>query len=248
MAARAGDVGPGAAPIGEVLGFAEVRGFRNLGRCRRAGKTISINCCHPRSLKPVVHHPAMAYADVPALVQKLLTSNNPIDLCLAFTILTATRSAEARGARWDEIDLAKKIWNVPTSRMKRAKEHRVPLSTEALALTKRLPRNGEFLFSNGRGPVAMSLRKALARQAGPGFTVHGFRSSFKDFCGERSGAPREIAELCLAHAIGSAVEQAYARSDLLDRRRQLMQQWATFLLAPPATGSKVVALRGRRRG
>jgi integrase len=232
--------------IGEVLAWAQVRGLRPPGELpTRWRGHLDALLPHKRSLKPIVHHPAMPYADVPALVQKLIKSDYPIDLCLAFLILTATRSAEARGALWSEIDLSKKIWTVPPARMKRSKEHRVPLSVEALALLKRLPRHGEFVFGNGCGPVAMSLRKALARYAGAGHTVHGFRSAFRDWAGECTAFPREILELSLAHAVGSAVEAAYARSDLIEKRRALMQQWARFLFAPPA-GGKVVPM-GRRR-
>ena len=134
--------------------------------------------------------------------------------------------------------------------MKRAREHRVPLSAEAMKLIERLPRNGEYLFTvngNGKPIVAMSLRKALHRHGGDGFTVHGFRSAFRDWGGERTNAPRELLEVALAHAIGNQTEAAYARGDLLERRRKLMQQWAAFLAAPPAAaGAKVVSLVGRQ--
>jgi integrase len=235
--------------IGEVLGFAEVRGLRkpepNPTRWKNHFDKL---LPHPRELKAVEHHPAMSYDAVPGLHQKLTATDAIPELCLAFAILTATRSQEARGARWDEIDLDAKLWIVPPSRMKRKREHRVPLSPQALALIERLPRNGEHLFSvNGGKPiVAMSLRKALHRHGGEGVTVHGFRSAFRDWGGERTNAPRELLEVALAHALGNQTEAAYARGDLLEKRRRIMQQWATFLASPPARADKVVTLAGRR--
>ena len=186
-------------------------------------------------------------------IDKLIATDAIPELCLAFTILTATRSQEARGARWDEFDLKAGIWTVPPSRMKRTREHRVPLSAEAMKLIERLPRNGEYLFTvngNGKPIVAMSLRKALRRHGGDGFTVHGFRSAFRDWGGERTSAPRELLEVALAHAIGNQTEAAYARGDLLEKRRQIMEQWATHCATPsaPADRDTVVTLRGVRRG
>lgn len=156
----------------------------------------------------------MTYDAVPRLFVKLFTSDAIPELCLAFTILTAVRSQEARGARWDEFDFKAGVWTVPPSRMKRRREHRIPLSAEAVKLIQRLPRTGEYLFTaNGNGSpiVAMSLRKALHRHGGDAFTVHGFRSAFRTWGGERSNAPRELLEVALSHAIGNQTEAAYAR-------------------------------------
>jgi integrase len=234
--------------IGEVLGFAEVRGFRKPGPSPTRWKNhFDKLLSHPSKLKPVVHHAAMTYDVVPGLFAKLIASDAIPEQCLAFTILTATRSQEARGARWDEIDFKAKLWTVPPSRMKRSREHRVPLSAEAMKLIARLPRNGEFLFTvngNGKPIVAMSLRKALHRHGGDSVTVHGFRSAFRDWGGEKTATPRELLEVALAHAIGNQTEAAYARGDLLEKRRRLMQQWATHCATPaaPADRSKVVAL------
>lgn len=240
------------ARIGEVLGWAEARGYRQPGPLpTRWRDHLSKLLPHPRSLQPVEHHPAMGYNEVPSLFAKLIATDSVPELCLAFAILTASRSVEARGARLDEIDFKTKVWTVPPSRMKRSREHRVPLSSEALALIERLPRTGEYLFAiNGNKPiVGMSLRKALRRHAGDAFTVHGFRSAFRDWGSERSGAPRELLEVALSHHLGSAVEQAYARSDMLERRRAIMEQWARHCATPTGPGSeKVVPLRGGRRG
>jgi integrase len=235
--------------IGEVLGWAEARGLRPPGPLPTRWKNhLDKLLPHPRTLKPVVHHAALAYANVPTLYQTLVATNATPELCLAYLVLTAARSTEARGTRWDEIDFAVKVWTIPPSRMKRKREHRVPLSAEALAILERLPRTGEFVFAvNGSGqpPVAMTLRKALARNGGNGFTVHGMRSAFRDWGGERTNAPRELLEVALSHHIGDATEAAYARSDLIEKRRRIMETWATFLATPSARPKrKVVPLRG----
>jgi integrase len=238
--------------IGEVLGYAEVRKLRPPGPLPTRWKNhLDKLLPHPRTLKPVEHHAAIAYADAPALFARLAASAAVAERCLAFTMLTAVRSAEARGAKWSEFDFKEKIWTVPPERMKRSREHRVPLSAEALALIEKLPRHGEFLFTaNGSGKpiVAMSLRKALARHAGEGLTVHGLRSSFRTWADERTNYPRELKEVALAHAIGDQTEAAYARSDLIEKRRRLMQQWASFLAAPPATARVVPLREGRGHG
>ena len=238
--------------IGEVLGFAEVRGFRKPGPSPTRWKNhLDKLLSHPHALKPVVHHAAMGFDAVPGLFAKLIATDAIPEACLAFAILTATRSQEARGARWDEIDLKNKIWTVPPSRMKRSREHRVPLSAEAMALIERLPRTGEHLFAvtgNAKPVVSMSLRRALQRHGGDGLTVHGFRSAFRDWGGERTSAPRELLEVALSHAIGDQTEAAYARGDLLEKRRRIMQQWATHCATPVALAdrSKVVSLAGAR--
>jgi integrase len=235
--------------IGEVLGWAEARGLRKPGPLPTRWKDhLDKLLPHPRALKPVEHHAAMCYDAVPSLYQRLIATDQVPELCLALLILTATRSVEARGARWDEFDLKDRVWIIPPVRMKRKREHRVPLSAEAVVLLKRLPRTGEHLFTvngNGKPIVAMSLRKALHRHGGDAFTVHGFRSAFRVWGGERTNAPRELLEVALSHHIGDATEAAYARTDLIEKRRRIMQAWATHCAAPatPARG-KVVAFRG----
>ena len=238
--------------IGEVLGWAEARGYRKPGPLPTRWKNhLDKLLPHPRSLKPVVHHAALHYGSVPALYRKLVATEAVPELCLAFTLLTATRSQEARGARWAEFDLRPGLWTVPPTRMKRSRPHRVPLSAEALKLIERLPRTGEFLFTvNGSGQpiVAMCLRKALFRHGGEGITVHGGRSAFRTWADEHTNYPRELKEVALAHAIGNQTEEAYARGDLLERRRRLMATWGSFLAARAArTNGKVVNLRGGGR-
>jgi integrase len=236
--------------IGEVLGWAEVRSLRPPGPLPTRWKNhLDKMLPAPRALRPVVHHPALGYTEVPGLFARLIGAGTIPEQCLAFTVLTAVRSGEARGARWDEIDFAAKTWTVPSERMKRKREHRVPLSAEALALIERLPHQNEFLFAmdgNGKPVVAMTLRKALARHGGAAATVHGMRSAFRTWADDRTGYARELNGVALAHAIGNATEASYARGDLLEKRRRLMQQWATYLAAPPATSAHVVPVSGGR--
>lgn len=191
----------------------------------------------PKVKKAVEHHGAMPYADVPAFMATLAEATPTAgSLALRFTILTAARSGEVRGATWDEIDLESRTWTVPAARMKGAREHRVALSDAALAVLAlaRGSLNGEALvFPAARGkPLSdMTLTAALRRRS-LNYTVHGFRSSFRDWCAD-SGVRHELAERALAHAVKDATEAAYHRSDQFEQRRPLMQAWAAFL-APEA--------------
>jgi len=230
--------------IGEVLGFCQVRNLRPAGALPTAWENhLDKLLPHPRSIQPVKHHPAMAYADVPALYAKLSASDAIADACLALVLLTAVRSVEAREAQWNEIDFAARTWTIPASRMKKKLAHVVPLSDEAMALIERLPRKGEHLFAiNGddKPLVAMTLRKTLARHAGEGYTIHGFRASFRTWSDECSNYPERIKEFCLAHVESNATVKAYMRSDLLAQRAKLMVQWASYLASPPAVDATSV--------
>ena len=145
------------------------------------------------------------------------------------------RTSEATGARWPELDLNARIWVVPGSRMKGGRQHRVPLCSTAIALVEGLPREAgsPYVFPGARRerPLSQMALAMVLRRMGHACTVHGFRSAFRDWASEVAHAPREVAEACLAHAIGSEVEAAYARGDLLDRRRDLMDRWGAFLRA-----------------
>ena len=152
---------------------------------------------------------------------------------LEFTILTAARSGEVRGATWEEIDLDEKVWTIPATRMKAGKSHRIPLSAAAVAvlLDMKAKRLNSLVFPGIRDRKAlsdMSLAKALNSAGRSEFTVHGFRSTFRDWATEVAHAPREIAEAALSHAVGDATERSYARSDALVRRGELMEAWATY--------------------
>ncbi|MEG8021345.1 site-specific integrase [Sphingomonas aerolata] len=153
---------------------------------------------------------------------------------LRFLILTAARSSEARGARWDEIDFDRAIWTVPAERIKMAKEHIVPLSPIALALLRRVSAtrsNVDFIFPTYTGkPLSDAALSKVMREMGSEATVHGWRSSFRDWGAEETNFPGEVLEKALAHQIPNAVERAYRRGDLLEKRRALMNEWAAFLL------------------
>jgi integrase len=202
----------------------------------------------------VVHHAAMPWAEVPAFLPTL--GDGVAARALRFAILTAARSGEVIGARWTEINTEARLWIVPAGRMKAGREHRVPLSDEALAILAALRGlDPEFVFpgqrrrsgQGGRSGLSNMAMTQLLRRLGRGdVTVHGFRSSFRDWAAERGGMPSEIAELCLAHEVGSAVERAYRRSDLLEKRRTLMERWARFCCPAKADVIEIGVRDGRR--
>ncbi|GLS88090.1 integrase [Cypionkella aquatica] len=181
------------------------------------------------------HYDAMPWPDLPAFLKVLHQRDGMSARCLEFIILTCVRSGEARGARWSEIQ--GNVWTIPAERMKAREVHRVPLTPEALAVLDRVRGlDDELIFpssqkgKDGRAKeqsdmVFIALYKRMEVE---GFTTHGFRSTFRDWCGESARADREVAEAALAHSVGNAVERAYARSDLFDRRRELMVQWSTY--------------------
>ena len=191
------------------------------------------------------HHAAMPYADVPAFIAGLRQRPATAARALEFCILTAARSGEALAARWDEIDLDAKIWTVPPVRTKAAREHRVPLSDRALAILREMDaaRTGEYAFPgqrSGRPLSGMAFEMLLRRIKSP-YTAHGFRSAFRDWAGNETTFPRELAEHALAHVIGDKAEQAYRRSDALARRRELMDAWERH--CEGAAGENVLAFK-----
>jgi integrase len=191
------------------------------------------------------HHAAMAFDDVPEFIGRLREREAMAAVALEFVIVTAARSGEVLGARWAEIDLEGKVWTVPAPRMKAAREHRVPLSSRALAILEEAAKGttGKFVFAGqtaGKPLSVTAMKMMLRRMKLEGATVHGFRSSFRDWAGEATPFPREIAEAALAHVAGDATERAYRRGDALEKRRGLMEAWAGF--CEPKVSSNVVAL------
>jgi len=184
------------------------------------------------------HHEAMPYKDVPAFIRKLHVLKGTGVFALEFTILTAARSGEVRKAKWVEIDLEKKLWTVPAERMKAKREHTVPLSPRALAIldvVSELRNQHDFLFPGSKAGTAqsdMTLLKALKRNDENDYTVHGFRSSFRDWVGDETDFPGELAEAALAHTLGK-VEGAYRRATAVEKRRELMDAWEAFCLGKP---------------
>jgi integrase len=188
----------------------------------------------------------MLYEDVAAFIVKLRKREATSALALELCILTAARSGEVLGMRWPEIDLDKKIWTVPADRMKAGREHRVPLSPRAVTILRQLEKlkAGDFVFpGQGKGkPLSnMAMEMVLRRMNIQDATVHGFRSSFRDWAGNVSSFPREVTETALAHVIGDKAEQAYRRSDALEKRRKLMDAWSAY--CEPKTSANVVQMR-----
>ena len=205
----------------------------------------------PRRISPVKNHAALDWREGPAYMAQLRAVNAMSARCLEFIILTAARFGQARGATWDEIDLQARLWKVPGERMKgrkgAEKAHVVPLSDAAVALLKGLRREEGALLvfpsvKSGRLISDVALSKTAKRIRG-GITVHGFRSTFRTWASEATDVPREVAEQALAHSLGNAVESAYARGDLLEKRKALMGAWSAYLAKPTAS---VVRMNLRR--
>jgi integrase len=175
------------------------------------------------------HHAAMAYSDVPEFVAHLRTNHSTAALALEFCLLTATRTAETRLARWSEIDLDAKVWTIPAGRMKGGREHRVPLSDRTVEIIESLAarRSGDFIFAGTKANAPIGKMAMSDLMLAPA-TVHGMRSAFADFSGEEARFPRETIERALAHVVGNGTEQAYRRGDGFKHRCELMTAWANF--------------------
>jgi len=230
--------------IERILDAAKARGFRHGENPARWRGHLDHLLARPSKLARG-HHAAMPYEDVAAFTAKLRKREATSALALELCILTAARTGEILGMRWLEIDLDKRIWTVPANRMKAGREHRIPLSPRAVAILRRLERMkaGEFVFP-GRArnkPLSnMAMEMVLRRMKVEDATVHGFRSSFRDWAGNVSNFPREVTETALAHVIGDKAEQAYRRSDALEKRRKLMDAWAAY--CEPKTSANVVQM------
>lgn len=217
--------------IEAILDWAKTRGYREGENPARWRGHLDHLLPRPRKIKKVVHHPAMPIEDMAAFMPALRKMEGLGARALEFTILTAARSGEVRGARWPEIDLKAALWTVPAERMKAKKEHRVPLSKQAVKLLAKLPRvEGTDLVFPGANqkPLSDMTLTACLRRMKLDVVPHGFRSTFRDWAAERTSYPNELAEMALAHAIESAVEAAYRRGDLLKKRTQMMQAWADY--------------------
>ena len=186
----------------------------------------------PTKVRAVKHHPALPHAEVANFMGALAEREGVAARALGFTVLTAARSGETRGIVWGEVDLQNGIWTIPAERMKAGKEHRVPLTPEIIALMGPRRDDDRLVFESeakaGRPISDMSMTAVLRRMGRDGITVHGFRSTFRDWAGETTSFPREVIEAALAHGIKDKSEAAYARSDLFEKRRKLMMAWASF--------------------
>ena len=179
------------------------------------------------------HHRAMRWQDVPAFYADLKERDAMAAEALKFTCLSGSRTGEVLGMKWEEVDQVARLWTCPADRMKGGEIHRVPLTDEMLAIIEPLrAMQSEFVFEGQKRhkPLSnMAMLMLLRRMAVEGVTVHGFRSTFRDWASEVANAPREVAEMSLAHKVGSDVERAYARSDLLEKRRLLMDRWSGYV-------------------
>jgi integrase len=176
------------------------------------------------------HHAALPFNEVPAFLARLRDETSGAARALEFTILTAARTSEALHAEWSEIDLERSVWTIPANRMKAAREHRVPISADLLQLLEGTNSRTGYLFPGkaiGK-PLSNMAMDMVLRRMGVEVTVHGFRSSFRDWAGEMTDTPREVAEAALAHTVGNSAEQAYRRGDALEKRRVLMGAWGTY--------------------
>jgi integrase len=234
--------------IEAVLNWATARGYRTGENPARWRGHLENLLAATSRIRRTRHHPSMPYGDLPAFVQDLRGYETQGARALEFVILTAARTGEAIGADWGEIDMAARVWTVPAERMKANKLHRVPLSDRAIeileAQRKATGASGPvFRGQDGRRPLSnMAMLAILGRTGRSNITVHGFRSSFRDWVAERTSYPREIAEAALAHVNGDRVESAYLRSDHFEKRRSLMAMWAAYC-SSPAVEAEVLPIR-----
>jgi len=188
-----------------------------------------------RKVRKKQHHAAAHYSEIPAIVTALKANKNTVNLALEFTILTAARTDESRQMRLGEVDFKRSEWRVPAARMKMEEDHVVPLCDRAVAILKAIiPKDAkpdDFIFEGDKAgrPFGNNAMLMALKAVAPGVTTHGCRSSFRDWAGDKTHFPREIAEMALAHAVGDEVEQAYRRGTALEKRRQLMTAWGAYV-------------------
>jgi len=234
-----------------VLDWAKVRGMRQGENPARWKGHFETLLPHRKKVAPVKHRAALAYSDVGEFMVELRKLTDTSARVLEFQILTAARSGEVVGARWDEIDLAQRLWVIPAERMKAQKEHRVPLSEAAIAVLERQDalRENEFVFPGRVLGQAINIDAPMKplQKLGYKVTAHGFRSAFSTWAREHTNFAREICEASLAHAVADATELAYQRGDFLLKRRQLMQAWARYVATPAPKAGEVVPLRAREK-
>lgn len=235
--------------IGAVLDWAHAKGWRETDAPLRA-----ITKGLPKQPKKDNHFAAIPWKELPAFLERLRTNDRvgePFRLAMEFLILTAARSGEVRGARWSEVDVSSSEWRIPGERMKAGKPHNVPLSARALAILSRMQElrtsddSGALIFEGSRkgSPMSDMTLTMMLRRMDLDFTVHGFRSCFRDWAAEATNFSREVCEAALAHTVENRVEAAYRRGDLLDKRRKLMDAWDGFCVG--GTG-KVVPMSRRK--
>lgn len=216
--------------IESVLDWATVREYRAGENPARWKGHLDKLLPAPSKIQKVQHHKAVPVDAMPVFMKELRSRDGNAARALEFAIFTAARSGEVRGAKWSEIDLAARVWIVPAERMKGKREHRVPLSDQAMALLQSQPRTSAWVFVGTKGgPLSDMSLTAVMRRMGTDAVPHGFRSTFRDWAGDRTEHARDVIEFALAHAIENKTEEAYRRSDGLERRRALMKDWAVAI-------------------
>lgn len=225
--------------IESVLAWATVSGYRTGDNPARWRGYLDQLLPKSSKVQNTEHHPALPYSEIGEFLSALHTQKGIAALAMEFVILTATRTGEVIGACWDEMDLEKMIWTVPAERMKADKEHTVPLSERAVAILKELDRTktGQYVFPGGKPETPLSnmaMNATLKRMKRTNITVHGFRSTFRDWAGETTNFPREIIEHALAHQLKDKAEAAYARGTAIEKRRKLMEAWAEYCFTTEA--------------
>ncbi|MDR1076416.1 MAG: integrase arm-type DNA-binding domain-containing protein [Xanthomonadaceae bacterium] len=215
--------------IERILDSAKVRGHRDGENPARWRGHLDKLLPKPSAVATTGHHSAMPFLDLPAFMAQLRERDNRSRRGLAFVILTAARTEEVTGANWPEFDLDRRIWTVPAGRMKGKREHIVPLSDAAVAILQGLPRNAPP-FSMSENTMLYLVQRAPPKGFGLPYTVHGFRSAFRDWAAETTDFPGEVVEMALAHKIRNRVEAAYRRGALIEKRRELMAEWAAYCL------------------
>jgi integrase len=223
--------------IEKILSWAAVRGFRSKENPAIWRGHLDQLLPKRTSIQPIVHFEALPFTEIPEFCEKLRKNTDIGALALEFAILTATRTNETLKAKWQEINFEKKFWLIPAERMKAKKEHKVPLSPRALEILQpmRFISNGDYIFpgrKNGKPMSDMALLM-ICRKMNYNVTVHGFRSTFRDWASETTNHSNDVIEMALAHTINNKVEAAYRRGDLFNKRQDLMNDWSNYCLSPP---------------
>jgi integrase len=228
--------------VEKVLDWATARKFRfgeNPARWR--GHMEHLLKARPKAK----HHAALPFTELPAFMAELRARDSISARALELCILTASRTGETIGARWEEINLNTKVWTIPAERMKAGREHEVPLSKRAVEILEALPHAGEFVFTGaiaGQPISNMAMLELLKGMNGGGLTVHGFRSTFRDWAGDRTNYPRDVIEHALAHRIKDKAEASYRRTSALEKRRRLMEEWARYCNLSPVHNENVARI------
>jgi integrase len=232
------------ARLENVLDWATTHNYRTGDNPARWKAHLENLLAKPSKVKRIEHHAALPYTQMFDFMHDLHQHDCVSAMALEFAILTATRTNEVIGAKWNEIDLQSKVWTIPLERMKAAREHRVPLSNKCVEILTRAAniRQSDYVFPGGRESKGLSniaMVKLLQKTMSYDCTVHGFRSSFRDWAGERTHYPRDLCEMALAHTIKDKAEAAYRRGDMIEKRRQMMQDWEKFCSTPTTVGNVI---------